>query len=488
MTTSPKKARTRAQDALLIDRQTGDSQWACCAITCDNAPAMYRHVAAHHDDLLQARIALEMAPSPPAAASPDLEGAAEFTSRRADKYGSDPINLSCQWHILFYLYIPIDNPLALANLHKTWAADLGLSGKVKLAKEGINATLAGSTPSVLTYIDNFTSLPDIKSLGLDRPNDSQSDTDREALKRSRHNFFKPTAGCRHVFGEVMSIKVVEEICPLGAPELSVYNDPENRRGKLAPDAFHHKLKELQGKDDVVILDVRNYYESSIGRFPGAIAPPIRKFSSFRDYIDQNKDQFAGKTILSYCTGGIRCEKATSYLRQSLNSEDTQPAKVYMLDGGIHNYLEWIKQEDSLNDSLWLGKNYVFDARQSLGLEETTGVAEHKDRLISFCQVCNKPCARYVKCDGFGCHRLVIACEVCSPLTLGSKSELHCCQECKIMGEKVQDYVNSGQESGPGSTRIKRGSKNAIRAVNGRSDHQAVLRSIVTKGPPRTHQC
>ncbi|KAF9403538.1 hypothetical protein BGX21_003033 [Mortierella sp. AD011] len=379
----------------------------------------------------------------------------EFKSRRAEKYGSDPITLNCNCDpsqgtvILFYAYLPIDDPLTLAKLHKTWSIDLGLFGKVKLATEGINATVAGSPASITAYINNLTSLPEFESLNL-----SQACAGSEAdLEKRRYNFFKPTSGCRHVFGEHISIKVVEEICPLGAPELSVYHDPENKRGKLSPRDFHQKLKELGGKEDVVVLDVRNYYESTIGRFPGAVTPPIRKFSSFRDYVDRNKDQFSGKTILSYCTGGIRCEKATSYLRQSLEAGgDSQPAKVLMLDGGIHNYLEWVKHEGSAKESLWLGKNYVFDARQSLGLEDvsvTEGASpDDGDRLISACQGCNASCARYVKCDGFGCHRLIISCVKCSPLTSGGESGMFCCEECRDMGERVQQYVLSGQESAP----------------------------------------
>lgn len=151
------------------------------------------------------------------------------------------------------------------------------------------------------------------------------------------------------------------------------------------------------------------------------------------------------------------------MRQSLDSShDTPPTTVLMLEGGIHNYLEWIKQEGLAKDSLWLGKNYVFDARQSLGLEDTTttavargGVAEEV-RLISHCQECNVSCARYVKCDGFGCHRLIIACATCSPIVAGNGSGIHCCGECQEMGERVRQYTLSGQESCRGAIRVKRG--------------------------------
>ncbi|KAG0338513.1 hypothetical protein BG004_007198 [Podila humilis] len=235
----------------------------------------------------------------------------EFKGRRAEKYGSDPINLYCSCDaslgtvVLFYAYLPIRDPLALAHLHKTWSTDLGLCGKVKVAMEGINATLAGKVEAVQSYLDQLTSLPEFAPLQLDRPTVVLSKEAQGMFEKRRYDFFKPSSGCGHVFGGVISIKVVDEICPLGAPELSVYHDPSNKAGKLPPREFHNKLKGLEGRDDVVVLDVRNYYESHLGHFPGAVKPPIRKFSSFREYVDRNKDAFAGKTILSYCTGGIR---------------------------------------------------------------------------------------------------------------------------------------------------------------------------------------
>ncbi|OAQ25302.1 hypothetical protein K457DRAFT_23245 [Linnemannia elongata AG-77] len=500
-----KTAKNRAQNELLRQRQTGDGNWSCCDLTCDKAPIMFRHIAASHSDIVQALTSVQLANMlqlrGPNSTAQDHQGQgqshgqdedAEFKSRRAEKYGSDPINLTCQCDpalgtvILFYAYLPISDPLAIARLHKAWFTDLELCGKVKLATEGINATLSGLSASVTEYIDRLTALPEFEFLNLSRSAITTSQYNNSTgidatLKIKRFNFFKPTEGCRHVFGEEASIKVVEEICPLGAPELSVYHDPKNKQGKLPPKEFHAKLKESEGRDDYVVLDVRNYYESSIGRFPGAITPPIRKFSSFRDYVDRNRELLAGKTILSYCTGGIRCEKATSYMRQSLGSGKNDDVKVLMLEGGIHNYLEWIKQERTIKknpqqESLWLGKNYIFDARQSLGLDETrnsTDATEASDamtltQLISSCEGCEVPCARYVKCDGFGCHRLIIACIKCSPVpvdvavrtttttTTTGKSGMCCCKECIEMGEKVREYViasESGPVEGP---RVKRG--------------------------------
>ena len=152
------------------------------------------------------------------------------------------------------------------------------------------------------------------------------------------------------------------------------------------------------------------------------------------------------------------EKATSYLRQSLDTVDSgRPANVLMLEGGIHNYLEWIKRENLPEESLWLGKNYVFDARQSLGLEDPSSEPSRgNDKLVSICQNCKMACARYVKCDGFGCHRLIIACEDCSPMVSSGQSGMCCCSDCKEMGERVLTFIDSATPLKPGETRVKRG--------------------------------
>ncbi|KAF9586665.1 thiosulfate sulfurtransferase (rhodanese)-like domain-containing protein 2 [Lunasporangiospora selenospora] len=460
-------ARNKALGELLHERRTGNDKWACCSSDFQNSASVFRHLATSHPDLvdcLTQDILSQLHPKSKhsngsTSLDRELSDSAEFTSRRAKKYESDPVSLSCscgtgaETVILFYAYIAIDDPLDLAKRHKSWASELGLYGKVRIANEGINATLSGSDSSIHAYINLLTDFSPFKSLQLSQVKDSSSEDEKRSLERKRFAFFKPSSGCRHVFGGVMSIKAVDEICPLGAPELSVSQDQRNKTGKLPPKEFHDKLLATSARSDVVVLDVRNYYESDIGQFKNAITPPIRKFSSFKDYVDRNKENLSGKTILSYCTGGIRCEKATTYMRKALDPLDVaKKTEVLMLEGGIHNYLEWIKQEGKADESLWLGKNYVFDARQSLGLDDsaTSGASlgDSSDRLISTCRGCHTPCARYVKCSGFGCHRLIIACLICSPAE-NTKEEIGmcCCSECQDMGKKLQAYAHSGEKAG-----------------------------------------
>ncbi|OBZ82337.1 Thiosulfate sulfurtransferase/rhodanese-like domain-containing protein 2, partial [Choanephora cucurbitarum] len=231
-------------------------------------------------------------------------------------------------------------------------------------------------------------------------------------------FFKPSEGCIHVFHE-LSIKLVDEICPLGQSTVVVdtLSTQDHRHGKLSPDAFH---TELVSGNDFVLMDTRNYYESNIGYFENAIRPPIRKFSQLPAYIERNKQVLQGKKILTYCTGGIRCEKATAYMRQALPEND-----IFMLDGGIHNYLEWYKQSER-KEHVWLGKNYVFDARQSLG----------SGPVVSCCQSCQQPWDQYKKCMSTGCHLLVLLCDACCQKTEGG---VYCCTECQQQNQAGYCY-------------------------------------------------
>lgn len=283
-----------------------------------------------------------------------------------------------------------------------------MTGKVRIATEGINATLAGTNKDIDLYLDWLTTAQPFKDL--------------EALARRtplllsdpstpRYKFFKPSQGCVHVFSE-LSIKLADEICPLGQKTvvLDKLTKPTHRQGKLSPEDFHDILSKRH-QDDFLLLDTRNYYESKIGHFEGAVKPAIRKFSQFPDYIDRNKDAISGKKVLTYCTGGIRCEKATAYMRQAL--PDTE---IYMLDGGIHNYMEWCKTSN-ISDPVWQGKNYVFDARQSLGLDSS---------IVSNCQKCNQSWDQYKKCNTTGCHLLVLICDEC----FKPNNPVSCCDTCE----------------------------------------------------------
>ena len=285
-----------------------------------------------------------------------------------------------------------------------------MTGKVRIASEGLNVTLAGRNQDIDTYLNWLTTtqpFEDLHDLKQAMPLALENTT------TARYRFFKPSHGCTHVFSD-LSIKYVEEICPLGQKSvvLDRLSKATHRSGKLAPQDFHAVLSKRH-QDDYLLLDTRNYYESKIGHFEGAIKPAIRKFSQFPEYIDRNKEAMRGKKVLTYCTGGIRCEKATAYMRQALPEE----TEIYMLDGGIHNYLEWCK-ENNEKDPIWQGKNYVFDARQSLALDDNS--------IVSTCQKCGVPWDKYEKCNTVECHLLVLQCAACQ----AEDSSVYCCRDCQ----------------------------------------------------------
>lgn len=310
--------------------------------------------------------------------------------------------------ILFYRYVCIEDPLQFALDHQHFCRNM--TGKVRIASEGINATLAGTDQDIDIYLDWLITTKPFKDLAHLAHNEPLLLSDPST---SRYQFFKPSQGCVHVFSE-LSIKLADEICPLGQKTviLDKLSKSTHRQGKLAPQEFHEILSKRH-QDDFLLLDTRNYYESKIGHFEGAVTPAIRKFSQFPEYIDRNKEAMRGKKVLTYCTGGIRCEKATAYMRQSL-PEDTE---IFMLDGGIHNYIEWCKNSNVV-DPIWQGKNYVFDARQSLGL--------NNESIISKCQKCNKPWDQYKKCNTTGCHLLVLICDDC----FSPNDKISCCDDCE----------------------------------------------------------
>ncbi|ODQ51868.1 hypothetical protein SAICODRAFT_43989, partial [Saitoella complicata NRRL Y-17804] len=166
--------------------------------------------------------------------------------------------------------------------------------------------------------------------------------------------------------------------------------------------------------DKILLDTRNHYESSLGQFTTPTLaphlPPIRKFSSLPAYLEPAKSTWEGKEVITYCTGGIRCEKAARYIA------DTLPVRrVYTLHGGIQSYLTWFSEQLRLGlvkpeHSVWKGRNYVFDARGSTGIEGDEG----RVGMIGKCGLCGKEESAEVvgKCAVKGCHLVVLACKPC----------------------------------------------------------------------------
>ena len=241
-----------------------------------------------------------------------------------------------------YLFIPVADPAELKQKFLQELSPLQLCGTLLIAPEGINGTLAGSELAIkelLISLNNNTGL-------------SQKDVKFSYSEEKPFNRFK--------------IRLKREIVTFNQPHVN----PNLRVGTyIEPDQWNTLIED----PDVTVIDTRNKYETLIGTFKNAIDPKIDSFTEFSDYVRENLDPKKHKKIAMFCTGGIRCEKASSFmLAEGFES-------VFHLKGGILKYLEEIPKEQSQ----WQGDCYVFDRRMAVGHGLTTG-------HYSMCYCCGYP--------------------------------------------------------------------------------------------------
>ena len=185
------------------------------------------------------------------------------------------------------------------------------------------------------------------------------------------------------------------------------------------------FNELIESDDVVLVDMRNHYESEIGHFKNAVTPDVDTFRDSLDLIEEDlKDHKEDKKLVMYCTGGIRCEKASAYYKHKGFKQ------VYQLEGGI---IEYARQVEQLKlENKFKGKNFVFDHRRG---ERIT------DEIISNCHQCGKPCDTHVNCANEACHLLFIQCDECAEAMNHTCSDE--CKEIIALPEDVQKELRKG---------------------------------------------
>jgi UPF0176 protein len=225
----------------------------------------------------------------------------------------------------FYKFAPVGDCEALRSDLASLGEREGLCGTILVAPEGINATIAGPDGGVRTMLSHLRA--DLRFADL---------VSKESLTTSQPF-------------QRWKVKVKPEILTFGAPEA----DPNERAGTyVAPEDWNA----LISREDVLVIDTRNDYEVAIGTFRGAIDPQTRAFTGFKDFVASHLDPEKHRTIAMFCTGGIRCEKASAYLRARGFDE------VYHLQGGILKYLEVTRPEASL----WDGACFVFDERVAVG--------------------------------------------------------------------------------------------------------------------------
>jgi predicted sulfurtransferase len=287
--------------------------------------------------------------------------------------------------LLFYKYCDISEPQKLLSWQKTLCGLLRLRGRIHVGKEGLNGTVGGSIKATELYIKALQS-------------------HNQWSKYFADTEFKTSLGGHHCFPNLF-VRVCSEICQMNAsPEQIQWKDGGQH---LQANDFHRlveemnrkdELKDSRGEHDTVLLDVRNMYESAVGQFDGAIRVPTRHFTDFPKVADEMIKQYdlkSKKRVLMYCTGGIRCERASAYLRSK------GVKQCYQLKGGIHKYCEEMGRK-----TLFRGKNFVFDRRLTTARVGT-------EVPLSKCITCNELCDEYDKNFSCGvCSSLVLLCKPC----------------------------------------------------------------------------
>ena len=242
----------------------------------------------------------------------------------------------------FYRFVTLQDPAAVVSAVRVEAARDGLLGTVLVAAEGINGTLAGRETAIARFRDWLAATEPFR--GIDG---------------------RYTRALRAPFAR-LNVRQRAEIVTLGVPGL----DPQRRTGQhVGPDEWHVLLDD----PDTVVIDTRNDYEIDVGRFPGAVDPQIGSFREFPAFAAQHGDRLRDKPVAMYCTGGIRCEKASALLLQSGYST------VYQLDGGILGYLERV----SPDENRWDGECFVFDSRVAVDANLVPGNYRQ-------CHACRRP--------------------------------------------------------------------------------------------------
>ena len=268
--------------------------------------------------------------------------------------------------ISFYRYVIIDNPIELRDsLYKDWK-DLSVFGRIYLAHEGINAQLSVPEHNWDDFVSNVHSNKFFKKMPF-----------KIAVEENGASFYK------------LTIKVREQIVSDGLPinEYDVTNVGKHLNAKEWNKAMD---------DGALVVDMRNHYESEIGKFEGAICPDVE---TFKEELPVVKDLLKGKEdkqILLYCTGGIRCEKTSAYLKHHGFNNLSQ------LHGGIIDYTRQISEDNHLSNK-FIGKNFVFDERRGERIS---------DDIISKCHQCGSACDNHVNCNNVNCNLLFLQCKVC----------------------------------------------------------------------------
>ncbi|MBK3497000.1 rhodanese-related sulfurtransferase [Viridibacillus sp. YIM B01967] len=282
--------------------------------------------------------------------------------------------------LLYYFYTDIKDPSAFSAEHLAFCKSIELKGRILVASEGINGTVSGTVEQTDAYMAHMKADPLFDGIVF-------------KIDEAEHHAFKK-----------MHVRPKPELVNLSLED--DVNPHEITGDYLEPAEFLEKMQE----DNTVIVDARNTYEFDVGHFKGAIRPDIETFRDLPDWIRDNKELLEGKQILTYCTGGIRCEKFSGWLKRE-GYED-----VGQLHGGIVTY----GKDPVAKGQLWDGQCYVFDERLTVPVNQVEHVIVGRDHFDG------EPCERYINCSNPECNLQIIASEENEHKYLGG-----CTHECRV---------------------------------------------------------
>lgn len=306
-------------------------------------------------------------------------------------------NMSNYRVLLYYKYVDIENPEQFRDQHLELCKSLNLKGRILVSEEGINGTVSGTIQETEQYMEAM-----------------RSDS------RFEDTMFKIDEADGHSFKKI-HVRYRPEIVSLDLGEDDL-NPNELTGAYLEPQEFRAALED----ENTIVLDARNDYEFDLGHFRGAIRPDIKSFRELPEWIKENKEKFMDKKVVTYCTGGVRCEKFSGWLLKEGFKD------VAQLHGGIHNY----GTNPETQGELWDGKMYVFDERISVEINRKEKTVIARDWFD------NTPCERYINCGNPFCNRQIISSEDNEDKYLRG-----CTHDCRISPENryVKEHNLSREE-------------------------------------------
>jgi UPF0176 protein len=274
--------------------------------------------------------------------------------------------------LLYYTFAPIADPEAVRLWQRATCEKLNLTGRILIAEHGINGTVGGELADLKAYVKETKRYPSFKNMA-----------------------FKWSDGSREDFPKLI-VKVRPEIVTFGISDKIQVNEDGIIGGgtHLKPEQVHALIEE-KGSDNVVFFDGRNEYEAATGKFKNAIVTKAQRTRDFKDELKKPEyNELKDKTVVTYCTGGIRCEVLTVLMKEQGFND------VYQIDGGIVKYGETYGDE-----GLWEGALYVFDDRMGIKFSD-----DAKD--IGSCIFCGAKTSGYMDCSNSDCNKLLVACITC----------------------------------------------------------------------------